>query len=165
MDEPTDSNIQDDNVELDERDREADDEESISRRSDVEPTEEQVPDSDEAHERTTTEQDPRGSATASEQVDEQKKSLELQEESNDLESWNKWVAAAEEEVAKENNIPDTNNRVFYPEELDNQEYIMKEKGKQVVKETKPDSDTTTTKDSYIQNEEQNDSSLWKRLKK
>ncbi len=55
--------------------------------------------------------------------------------------------------------------MFYPEELDNQEYIMKEKGKQVVKETKPDSDTTTTKDSYIQNEEQNDSSLWKRLKK
>ena len=68
----------------------------------------------------------------------QKKSIELSEESNDLESWNKWVAAAEEEVAKENNIPDTANRVFYPEELDNQEYIMKDKGKQVVKETKPD---------------------------
>jgi hypothetical protein len=98
---------------------------------------------------------------------DQKKSPE---ESNDLDNWNKWVAAAEEEVAKEetdpkNNIPDTANRVFYPEELDNQEYIMKEKGKQVVKETKPDSNNPDTKDSYIQNEEQNDSSLWKRLKK
>ena len=98
---------------------------------------------------------------------DQKKSPE---ESDDLDNWNKWVAAAEEEVAKEeadpkNNIPDTANRVFYPEELDNQEYIMKEKGKQVVKETKPDSNNPTTKDSYIQNEEQNDSSLWKRLKK
>ena len=87
------------------------------------------------------------------------------EESNDLDNWNKWVAAAEEEVAKENDIPDTANRMYYPEELENQEYIMKEKGKQVVKETKPDSNTTTDKNSYIQNEEQNDSSLWKRLKK
>jgi len=96
----------------------------------------------------------------------QKKSIESSEESNDLESWNKWVAAAEEEVAKEqDSIPDTKNRVFYPEELDNQEYIMKDKGKQIVKETKPDLDDPSTKDSYIQNEEQNDSSLWKRLKK
>ena len=93
---------------------------------------------------------------------DQKKSPE---ESDDLDNWNKWVAAAEEEVAKEKDIPDTANRMFYPEELDNQEYIMKENGKQVVKETKPDSNDSSTKDSYIQNEEQNDSSLWKRLKK
>ena len=178
VDQPTDSNIQDDDVEPDERDRETNDEESLSGRSDVEPNEEQVPDSSETQEGTTTEQDTGGSATAPEKVDTtkewqevydeddtQKKSIESSEESNDLDNWNKWVAAAEEEVAKENDIPDTANRMYYPEELENQEYIMKEKGKQVVKETKPDSNTTTDKNSYIQNEEQNDSSLWKRLKK
>jgi hypothetical protein len=101
------------------------------------------------------------------EVESKKKTdIESSEESNDLESWNKWVAAAEEEVAKEsNNIPDTKNKMFYPEELENQEYIMKEKGKQVVKATKPDPDAISDKNSYIQNEEQNDSSLWKRLKK
>ena len=105
--------------------------------------------------------------TDTEEVESKKKTdIESSEESNDLESWNKWVAAAEEEVAKEsNNIPDTKNKVFYPEELENQEYIMKEKGKQVVKATKPDPDAISDKNSYIQNEEQNDSSLWKRLKK
>jgi len=67
--EPTDSNIQDGDVELDERDREADDAEGLSGRSDVEPAEEQVPDSDQTEERTSTEQDTGGSATASEQVE------------------------------------------------------------------------------------------------
>ena len=57
VDQPTDCNIQDDDVELDERDREADDAESLSGRSDVEPAEEQVPDSDQTEERTSTEQD------------------------------------------------------------------------------------------------------------
>ena len=71
VDQPTDSNIQDDDVEPDERDREADDEESLSGRSDVEPAEEQVPDSDQTQERTSTEQDTGGSATASEQVEEE----------------------------------------------------------------------------------------------
>ncbi|MDC0002635.1 hypothetical protein OAP94_01540 [bacterium] len=71
VDQPTDSNIQDDDVEPDERDREADDEESLSGRSDVEPAEEQVPDSSETQERTTAEQDTGGSATASEQVEEE----------------------------------------------------------------------------------------------
>mgnify|MGYP005721642099 CR=1 FL=1 len=55
--EPTDSNIQDGDVELDERDREADDAEGLSGRSDVEPAEEQVSDSDQTEERTSTEQD------------------------------------------------------------------------------------------------------------
>jgi len=48
-------------VESDERDREADDEESLSGRSDVEPAEEQVPDSSETQEGTTAEQDTGGS--------------------------------------------------------------------------------------------------------
>jgi hypothetical protein len=71
VDQPTDSNIQDDDVEPDERDREADDAEGLSGRSDVEPAEEQVPNSSETQERTTAEQDTGGSATASEQVEEE----------------------------------------------------------------------------------------------
>ena len=49
--------VQDGDVEHNERDREADDAESLSRRSDVESTEEQVPDSDQTQEGTSTEQD------------------------------------------------------------------------------------------------------------
>ena len=79
VDQPTDSNIQDDDVELDERDREADDEESLSGRGDVEPDEEQVPDSVETQERTDTEQDTGGSATAPEQVEEDITEEELEE--------------------------------------------------------------------------------------
>ncbi len=79
VDQPTDSNIQDDDVEHNERDREADDEESLSGRSIVEPTEEQVPDSSETQERTSTEQDTGGSATASEQVEKDITEEELEE--------------------------------------------------------------------------------------
>jgi len=169
VDEPTDSDIQDVDVEHNERDREADDEESLPGRSDVEPNEEQVPDSDQTQERTSTEQDPRGSATASQEVDDsQKKSLESSEELNqNLENWNKWVEAAEQEVAKETKqIPDTKNRIFYTEELDNdkQQYIMKEKGKQVTKETKPESSEGESQTGYIQNAEQNNDTLWKKMK-
>ncbi len=57
----TSSSIQNDNVEHHERDREADDEEDLSRRSVVESTEEQVPDSSETQEGTTAEQDTGGS--------------------------------------------------------------------------------------------------------
>ena len=97
---------------------------------------------------------------------------ELQKEDNqkksevDLESWNKWVAAAEEEVAKEEvsknkEIPDTKNRMYYPEELEQSSYIMKENGKQVKKTTteSPDADS-----GYIQNEEQKQSTLWKNIR-
>ena len=79
VDEPTDSNIQDDDVEHNERDRKADDEESLSGRSDVEPDEEQVPDSDQTQERTSTEQDTGGSATAPEEVEEDITEEELEE--------------------------------------------------------------------------------------
>jgi len=65
--EPTDSDIQDGDVELDERDREADDEESLSGRSDVEPAEEQVPNSDQTQEQTDTRQDTGRSTTAPEE--------------------------------------------------------------------------------------------------
>ena len=33
-------------------------------------------------------------------------------------------------------IPDTRNRMFYPEELEAKTYVMKEDGKQVTKETR-----------------------------
>ena len=65
----TNRNIQNDDVEHNERDREADDEKSLSGRSDVEPTEEQVSDSNKAQEQTSTKQDTRGSVTASKKVD------------------------------------------------------------------------------------------------
>jgi hypothetical protein len=92
---------------------------------------------------------------------------ELQKKSEaDLESWNKWVAAAEEEVAKEEvvkdkDIPDTKNKMYYPEELDQKSYIMKDNGKQVTKTT---SDTSDAKEGYIQNEEQKQSTLWKNIR-
>ena len=79
VDQPTDSDIQDGDVEHNERDREANDEESLSGRGDVEPTEEQVPDSDQTQERTSTEQDTGGSATAPEQVEEDITEEELKE--------------------------------------------------------------------------------------
>ena len=98
-----------------------------------------------------------------------KDDLESSEESNqNLENWNKWVEAAEEEIAKEQtNIPDTRNRIFYTEELENekQQYIMKEKGKQVIKETKPETSEGESQTGYIQNEEQQtNDTLWKRMK-
>ena len=58
----TDSNIQDGDVEHNERDREADDEEDLSGRSVVEPAKEQVPDSNQTQEQTNTVQDAGGSA-------------------------------------------------------------------------------------------------------
>ena len=97
VDQPTDSNIQDGDVELDERDREADDEEGLSGRSEVEPTEEQVPNSSDTQEQTDTGQDTGGSI---------------------------------------GEIPDTKNRVFYPEELDESKkkiYITKQDGVQIKK--------------------------------
>ena len=93
---------------------------------------------------------------------------EISEESKtDLEQWNKWVEAAEAEVAKEQkNIPDTKNRVFYPEELeDAQQYIVKEKGKQVTKETKPETSEGESKTGYIQNAEQTNESIWNNIQK
>jgi hypothetical protein len=57
--EPTDRDIQDGDVEHNERDREADDAESLSGRSDVEPAEEQVPNSDQAQEQPSAIQDTR----------------------------------------------------------------------------------------------------------
>ena len=72
-------------------------------------------------------------------VDSQKKSLESSEESK-------------------SDIPDTANRMFYPEELETKTYVMKEDGQQVTKET------TVQSEGYIQNEEQQDGSIWNTIK-
>jgi hypothetical protein len=105
--------------------------------------------------------------TNGQEVEPKKKTdIESSEESDpNLEQWNKWVEAAEAEVAKEQkNIPDTKNRIFWKEELDQQQYIMKEKGKQVTKETKPESSEDEIQTGYIQNEEQKSSTLWKNIR-
>jgi len=97
VDQPTDSNIQDGDVEHNERDREADDAEDLSRRSIVESTEEQVPNSSETQEQTNTRENTGGST---------------------------------------GEIPDTANRMFYPEELDESKkkiYITKQDGVQIKK--------------------------------
>jgi len=102
------------------------------------------------------------------QVESKKKTdTESSEELNpDLEQWNKWVEAAEAEVANEQKqIPNTKNRVFYPEELsENKTYVMKDNGEQIVKENKPQPTKSDSENGYIQNEEQTDEKLWKRLK-
>ena len=68
VDEPTDSNLQDDDVEHNERDRETDNEEDLSGRSIVEPTEEQVPDSEQVREEPSTVQDTGGSTEEPESI-------------------------------------------------------------------------------------------------
>ena len=73
-------------------------------------------------------------------VEPQKKSLESSEESSNKD------------------IPDTVNRMFYPEELESKTYVMKEDGQQVTKET------TVKSEGYIQNEEQQDGSIWNTIK-
>ena len=42
---------------------------------------------------------------------------------------------------------------------------MKEQGKQVTKETKPETSEGETKTGYIQNAEQTNESLWKNIQK
>ena len=163
VDEPTDSNIQDDDVEHNERDRKADDEESLSGRSDVEPDEEQVPDSDQTQERTSTEQDTGGSATASEEeVDSKKKvessdvskqrELELEEQEEDLD----WKAAKQR---WKDDHPGSTIKTY--KEMYIRGVIDTLPWKSYV--TKPDTIDQPSKDGYIQNEEQSNDSIWKRI--
>ena len=163
VDEPTDSDIQDVDVEHNERDREADDEESLPRRSDVEPNEEQVPDSDQTQERTSTEQDTGGSATASEEeVDSKKKvessdvskqrELELEEQEEDLD----WKAAKQR---WKDDHPGSTIKTY--KEMYIRGVIDTLPWKSYV--TKPDIIDQPSKDGYIQNEEQSNDSIWKRI--
>ena len=81
----------------------------------------------------------------------------IKEEAQHLDKWNKWVEAAEEEVAKEDEnkeFPDTANRIFYGEEvkqLDEAQkktetgsnYITKVSNKQIRQQTNPDDSDQT----------------------
>ena len=193
VDEPTDSDIQDVDVEPDERDRETNDEESLSGRSDVEPTEEQVPDSSETQEGTSTEQDTGGSATAPEKVDTTKDGridtrhwhsddeydpayddddlkkrqqiLDEQEEDEELQAAKKFW--------KTDN-PTLSLKLFKQMYLDGtidslpwEEYVHKKS--YIMKDngkqvTKTTTEATNTNTGYIQNEEQKNSSLWKNIR-
>ena len=70
------------------------------------------------------------------------------------------------EVKEVKNIPNTKNRMFYPEELDSKNYIMREGNKQVKKTAEINSQDTTSMEEkgYIQNEEQSSQSLWNQIK-
>ena len=98
VDEPTDSDIQDDNVEPDERDGEADNEASVQPGETVEEVEEQIPNSD-------------AQEVASDYVE--KKDSESSEElkKNDLEAWNEWVEAANK-AAEEEKATDDSSIMF-----------------------------------------------------
>ena len=89
---------------------------------------------------TLDEDDKQDIAREYSKVEPQKKSLESSEESSNKD------------------IPDTANRMFYPEELESKTYVMKEDGQQVTKET------TVKSEGYIQNEEQQDGSIWNTIK-
>ena len=98
VDQSTDSNIQDGDVESNERDRETDNEEDLSGRSEVEPVEEQVPDSPQVQELPSTVQD---TGADPEPV--------------------------QEEVKSKKDYPDTRNKMFYAEEIEQQEKEREEK--------------------------------------
>jgi hypothetical protein len=186
VDEPTDSDIQDVDVEHNERDREADDEESLSGRSDVEPNEEQVPDSDQTQERTSTEQDPGGSATASEEVDTtkdwqevydeddtQKKSLEFSEESkevrvkelDDQEEDDTWQEAKQRwKDENPNHTLKFFKQLYIDGKIDEVPWAGYVESKNFISKEGSVQKKKETQEGYIQNEEQTNGSIWKTIK-
>ena len=173
VDQPTDSNIQDDDVEPDERDREADDEESLSGRSDVEPAEEQVPDSSETQEGTTTEQDTGGSVGEiphtknaifyPEELEDPKKKVKLksQEEINldaDYEAKEKddaWVTArAIWEANKTDQDRDAWKNAYSKSEIESLPW-----------ELSNEEDNYNSSEGYQQNAEQSENTLFNKLSK
>tara|TARA_B100001057_G_scaffold243013_1_gene243331 strand:+ start:3793 stop:5862 length:2070 start_codon:yes stop_codon:yes gene_type:complete len=79
VDEPTDSDIQDDNVEPDERDGEANNEASVHARKTVEKVEEQVPDTSEVDKASVDDQSPNPFAKNFRQVEEEEKDITEEE--------------------------------------------------------------------------------------
>jgi hypothetical protein len=165
VDEPTDSNIQDGDVEHHERDREADDAEDLSRRSVVESTEEQVPNSDEAQEQTDTSEDPGGSVG---EIPEQVAVRELEyaekeKETNWVDAKRRWKEENPKEHIKEWKQAYINGEVDevpwekYLEEGTAKRYIFKDKEAQVK--------DIALQEDYKQNAEQNESTIWNRLKR
>jgi hypothetical protein len=165
VDQPTDSNIQDGDVEHNERDREADDAEGLSGRSDVEPAEEQVPNSSETQEGTTAEQDTGGSVGEipntknkifyPEELESKKKTIESLEESD--------RAKALDE--KENDVNITNAKQRWksenPEDTAKFYKTLYIKGKI---DSLPWEDPKYLPTGYVQNAEQNESTIFNRLR-
>ena len=172
VDEPTDSDIQDGDVEPDERDREADDEEDLSRRSDVEPDEEQILDSSETQEGTTTEQDPGGSATTSEQVEPTEETERLtKEQLDELDNNEEWNEAKKQwkdehptlslKFFKDLYLTGKINELPWESYVPKKSYMMKDGAEQVKLTTEDKAEST----GYIQNEEQNNEGrIWKNIR-
>ncbi len=143
VDQPTDSNIQDGDVEHNERDREADDEEGLSGRSDVEPTEEQVPNSSETQERTTTEQD---TGRSTEEIQER-------------------IAAFDEKEKDETyQINKEQWKQDHPNETIKLQKALYIEGKIDKLPWEPEEDLINDETGYIQNEEQGSDKLWNKIK-
>ena len=173
VDQPTDSDIQDGDVEHNERDRETDDEESLSGRSDVEPAEEQVPDSSETQEGTTAEQDTGGSVGEiphtknaifyPEELEEPKKKVKLksQEELNldaDYEAKEKddaWVTAR---AIWEANNPDQDRDAW-------KNAYSKSEIESLPWELSNEEDNYNSSEGYQQNAEQSENTLFNKLSK
>ena len=165
MVEPTDSNIQDGDVEHNERDRETNDEESLSGRGDVESTEEQVPNSDQAQEQSSAIQDTR--------TDSQKETPIIKDTRNPF-NW-------EREIENKKQILNSEQKIR------EQEYNEKDSKLDTAKTAwKTDHPEETlkyyknlyinghidklpwedyTQEGYTQNEEQNSDTLFNKLKK
>jgi hypothetical protein len=170
VDEPTDSDIQDVDVEHNERDREADDEESLPGRSDVEPNEEQVSNSDQTQEGTSTEQDTGGSATASEEVEVQPDEVQPKETEVKIDP------EADEEIHIE--TEEQRQRKEYIEEQELRDDIKTLK--QQWKAEHPNENLKMYKklyihgrinslpwipeEGYVQNAEQSNDSIWKEIR-
>ena len=173
VDQTTDSDIQDGDVEHNERDRETNDEESLSGRSDVESTEEQVPNSDEAQEQTDTGQDTGGSVkeiphTANaifypEELEDSKKKVKLksQEELNldaDYEAKEKddaWVTAR---AIWEANNPDQDRDAW-------KNAYSKSEIESLPWELSNEEDNYNSSEGYQQNAEQSENTLFNKLSK
>jgi hypothetical protein len=166
VDQPTDSNIQDGDVEHNERDREADDEEDLSRRSVMESTEEQVPDSDQAQEQPSAIQDTR--------ADSKKEASLVKEDTRNPFNW-------------EREIEDKKQILNSEQKTREQEYNEKDSkldtAKTAWKTAHPEETLKYyknlyinghidklpwedyTEEGYTQNEEQNGDTLFNKLKK
>ena len=198
VDEPTDGDIQDDNVEPDERDGEANNEASVQSGETVEEVEEHVPDSHTEEvikiAEEVMEQDKEvlqqlaDSPTEEPKKKEVESSEELEEEPTDVEQWNKWVEAAEKEVAKEQAIMFGEDNLKKHEIKNRASLVAKfeqdaewNAAKRRWKEDNPDQNIKDWKQAYVsgrihelpwapnrdegyqQNSEQNENSVWNKI--
>ena len=198
VDEPTDSDIQDDNVEPNERNGEADNEASVQSGETVEEVEEHVSDSHTeevikiAEEIMDRDKDILQQLADTPTEEPKKKEVESSEESKeeptDIEQWNKWVAAAEEEVAKEQGIMFGEDNLKKNDIKERANLVAKfeqdaewNAAKRRWKEDNPDQNIKDWKQAYVsgrihelpwapsrdegyqQNSEQNENSVWNKI--